>query len=74
MALSCLLPDGESLSSFDRDSQGQLIERDAGAERSIYPAVQSETQTGGGHLFQGRYKAIIVEKDSYLLSLCGYVA
>jgi len=26
-----------------------------------------------GHLFQGRYKAILVEKDSYLLSLCRYV-
>jgi putative transposase len=26
-----------------------------------------------GHLFQGRYKAIIVEKDNYLLSLCRYV-
>ncbi|TSC95364.1 MAG: hypothetical protein Athens101410_614 [Parcubacteria group bacterium Athens1014_10] len=26
-----------------------------------------------GHLFQGRYKAILVDKDSYLLSLCRYV-
>jgi REP element-mobilizing transposase RayT len=26
-----------------------------------------------GHLFQGRYKAIIVEKNNYLLSLCRYV-
>jgi REP element-mobilizing transposase RayT len=26
-----------------------------------------------GHLFQGRYKAIIVEKDDHLLSLCRYV-
>jgi REP element-mobilizing transposase RayT len=26
-----------------------------------------------GHLFQGRYKAIIVEKDSHLMSLCRYV-
>lgn len=26
-----------------------------------------------GHLFQGRYKAILVEKDSHLLSLCRYV-
>ena len=26
-----------------------------------------------GHLFQGRYKAIIVEKDNHLLSLCRYV-
>ncbi len=26
-----------------------------------------------GHLFQGRYKAIIVEKDNHLLSVCRYV-
>lgn len=26
-----------------------------------------------GHLFQGRFKAILVEKDSYLLELCRYV-
>jgi len=26
-----------------------------------------------GHVFQGRYKAIIVDKDAYLLELCRYV-
>lgn len=26
-----------------------------------------------GHVFEGRYKAILVEKDSYLLELCRYV-
>jgi putative transposase len=26
-----------------------------------------------GHLFQGRYKAIVVEKEAYLLELCRYV-
>ncbi len=26
-----------------------------------------------GHLFQGRYKAIIVEKEAHLLELCRYV-
>lgn len=26
-----------------------------------------------GHIFQGRYKAILVDKDSYLLELCRYV-
>jgi len=26
-----------------------------------------------GHLFQGRYKAIIVDQDSYLLALCRYI-
>jgi REP element-mobilizing transposase RayT len=27
-----------------------------------------------GHVFQGRYKAIVVEKDSHLLEVCRYVA
>jgi putative transposase len=26
-----------------------------------------------GHLLQGRYKAILVEKDAYLLELCRYI-
>lgn len=26
-----------------------------------------------GHIFQGRYKAILVDKDSYLLELCRYI-
>jgi len=26
-----------------------------------------------GHVFQGRYKAVLVEKESYLLELCRYV-
>ena len=26
-----------------------------------------------GHLFQGRYKAIVVDKDAYLLELCRYI-
>lgn len=26
-----------------------------------------------GHVLQGRYKAILVDKDSYLLELCRYI-
>jgi len=26
-----------------------------------------------GHLFQGRYKAIVIDKDNYLLSLSRYI-
>jgi putative transposase len=26
-----------------------------------------------GHLFQGRYKAILVDRDAYLLEVCRYV-
>ncbi len=28
----------------------------------------------GGHVFQGRYKAIVIDKDNYLLEICRYVA
>ena len=27
----------------------------------------------GGHVYQGRYKAILIDKDNYLLELCRYV-
>ena len=27
-----------------------------------------------GHVFQGRYKSVLVERDSYLLELCRYIA
>ena len=26
-----------------------------------------------GHLFQGRYKAILIQKDSHLIEVCRYV-
>jgi putative transposase len=39
----------------------------------VYTQVFNQRHQRIGHLFQGRYKAIIVEKDSHLLSLCRYV-
>ena len=33
----------------------------------------NRTHAGVGHVFQGRYKAILVEKDAYLLELARYV-
>jgi hypothetical protein len=41
-------------------------------KRHLYPKIQLEVQEDG-HVFLGRYKAIIVDKDSYLLELCRYV-
>ncbi len=40
----------------------------------VYTQVFNRRHKRVGHLFQGRYKAILVDKDSYLLSLCRYVA
>ena len=40
----------------------------------IYTQKYNWKYKNTGHIFQGRYKAIIVDKDSYLLELCRYVA
>lgn len=39
----------------------------------IYTQYFNKRHKQVGHLFQGRYKAILVDKDSYLLELCRYV-
>lgn len=39
----------------------------------VYTQRFNRSHGTGGHLFQGRYKAILVEKDSYLLAVCRYV-
>lgn len=39
----------------------------------IYTQQFNRRHNRVGHVFQGRYKAILVERDSYLLTLCRYV-
>lgn len=39
----------------------------------VYTQYFNRTHDRVGHVFQGRYKAILVEKDSYLLELARYV-
>jgi REP element-mobilizing transposase RayT len=39
----------------------------------VYTQVFNRRHGRVGHLFQGRYKAILVERDAYLLSLCRYI-
>ncbi|MDP1558174.1 MAG: transposase [Nitrosomonas sp.] len=39
----------------------------------VYTQYFNRTHNRVGHVFQGRYKAILVEKDSYLLELSRYV-
>lgn len=48
----------------------QPLARHAATQRPVHPSVQSPPWPGVAHLFQGRYRAIVVEKDSYLLELC----
>lgn len=39
----------------------------------VYTQTVNRTHGRVGHVFQGRYKAVLVEKDSYLLELARYV-
>jgi len=39
----------------------------------VYTQLFNRRHDRVGHLFQGRYKALVLERDRYLLSLCGYV-
>lgn len=39
----------------------------------VYTQKYNRTFNTVGHIFQGRFKAIIVEKESYFLELCRYV-
>ena len=39
----------------------------------IYTQLYNRRHRRPGHIFQGRYKAILVDKDNYLIELCRYV-
>lgn len=39
----------------------------------VYTQRYNQRHKKTGHVFQGRYKAILVEKESYLLELCRYM-
>jgi REP element-mobilizing transposase RayT len=41
--------------------------------KGVYTQLFNRIHGRVGHVFQGRYKAILVEKDSYLLELCRYI-
>ena len=39
----------------------------------VYTQLFNKRHQRNGHLFQGRYKAILIQKDSHLLEVCRYV-
>ena len=39
----------------------------------VYTQIFNRRHALAGHLFQGRFKAILVDTDAYLMSLCRYV-
>ena len=72
LGLPCLLPDEQSLPRCDRNAGGQSVRWHAPAQW-VYTQRFNRVHRRVGHVFQGRYKAILVEKDSYLLELARYV-
>jgi putative transposase len=40
---------------------------------SVFTQSKNRKHHRVGHLFQGRYKAILIDKDAYLLELCRYI-
>jgi hypothetical protein len=55
-----------------RNRFSAAIEIHAGTARILYPVLQPQAPQGG-HLFQGHYKAIVCDKDEYLLGLVRYI-
>lgn len=39
----------------------------------VYTQAFNRAHHRSGHVFQGRFKALVVEKDAYLLNLCRYI-
>jgi REP element-mobilizing transposase RayT len=39
----------------------------------VYTQARNKRYSKTGHLFQGRYKAILIQKDTHLLEVCRYV-
>ena len=39
----------------------------------VYTQARNKRYSKTGHVFQGRYKAIVIQKDSHLLEVCRYV-
>lgn len=67
-----LCPDAQPFSPVGGDARGQPCPRD-GQLSACYTQDFNRRHQRSGHLFQGRYQAILVEKDSYLLELSRYI-
>ena len=39
----------------------------------VYPQLNNRRHRTVGHPFQGRYKAVLIQKESHLLEVCRYV-
>ena len=67
-----MVSDGQSLLMLVETLDGNLS---LGMRQlnGVYTQCYNRRHRRPGHVFQGRYKSILVDKDSYLLELCRYV-
>ena len=72
MALSCLLPDGQHYQLLIETPEPNLS-KGMRQLNGVYTQRFNRRHGRVGHVFQGRYKAILVERDSYLKELARYV-
>ena len=61
------------LACFDEQTIDGNLSRGMRQLNGLYTHKFNNRYKENGHLFQGRYKAIIVQKESYLLELSRYV-
>jgi putative transposase len=55
------------------ETQGPTLSRGMRDLNGIYTQAFNRRHRRPGHVFQDRFKAILVERDSHLLELCRYV-
>jgi putative transposase len=67
----CLMPNHVHLLVEQSGHQG--LSRPMQRLQMTYTSYFNRKYKKWGHLFQGRYKAILVDKDSYLLELVRYI-
>jgi len=66
----CLMGNHYHLVLFTREGHLSRLMRQL---NGVYTQTYNRRHTKVGHLFQGRFKTILVDRESYLLSLCRYV-
>ena len=66
----CLMGNHYHLVLFTREGNLSRLMRQL---NGVYTQAYNRRHAKVGHLFQGRFKAILVDRDAYLLTLCRYV-
>ncbi len=66
----CLMPDHYHLVLFTRQANLSRLMRHL---NGVYTQGYNRRHGTSGHLFQGRFKAVLVDRDALLLDACRYV-